>query len=113
LNEPSARTRDLLNAQTGKLSWLELARHFARGVVVCVDPSEDLVEVAECLVRDSSATVEQLYFQGKLHRAADDDAIRWQESNSEFWAVVVAPWVLVQECNQNGIKEEAGDSSNP
>lgn len=109
LNAPSASTRDLLNAQTGKLTWPELARHFARGVVVCVDPAEDLIEVAECLVKDSSDTVERLYSQGKLHRAEDDDAIRWQENSSEFWAVVVAPWVLVQECDLNtGTERDVG-----
>jgi len=99
VNDPAPRTRDLLNAQTGILNWTELARHFARGIVVCVDPSEDLVEVAECLVKDSRDILEQLLLQGKLHRAADVDAIRWQENDAEFWAVVVAPWVLVQELN--------------
>lgn len=90
-------TRDLLNAQTGKLTWPELARHFARGVVISIHPTEDLVEVAECLVRDSANTVDRLFQQGKLHRANDVDAMRWHECGSEFWAVVVAPWVLVQE----------------
>ena len=97
MNDSVASTQDLLNAQTGKLTWPELARHFARGVVISIDPSQDLVEVAECLVKDSSDTVERLFQQGKLHRADDVDAIRWHESDSEFWAVVVAPWVLVQE----------------
>lgn len=95
-------TRDLLNAQTGKLKWTELARHFARGVVVCIDTSQDLVQVAECLVHDSRETIEQLFLQGNLHRADDDDAIRWQENGAEFWAVVVAPWVLVQEVDPAG-----------
>lgn len=91
------RTRDLLNAQTGRLAWSELARHFARGVVVCVAPGQDLMEVAEMLVANDAAAVEQLYESGALHRALDTDAIRWQETGMEFWAVVVAPWVVVQE----------------
>jgi hypothetical protein len=37
-------TRDLLNVQTGKIAWRELARHFARGVVICVGPGQDLVQ---------------------------------------------------------------------
>ena len=67
-----------------------------------IDPSQDLIEVAECVVDDSSETIERLYSQRKLHRADDRDAIRWQENGSEFWAVVVAPWVLVQEINPPG-----------
>lgn len=90
-------TRDLLNAQTGKIAWPELARHFARGVVICVGPGQDLVQVADCLVRDRAGEVSRLYEQGALHRATDEDAVKWERGNSEFWAVVVAPWVLVQE----------------
>ena len=36
---------------------------------------------------------------GELGKTSDDDAHRWSEgeAKSELWAVVVAPWVLVQE----------------
>ena len=88
---------DLLNAQTGKIGWPELARQFARGVVIAVSADEDLVKIAEVLVRDRADEVEELYKIGRLHRATDEDAIRWEKDNTQFWAVVVAPWVLVQE----------------
>ena len=94
--------RALLNAQTGRIGWSELTRHFARGVVVCVAPGEDLVGVAECFVADRSDEIERLYAAGQLHRAQDDDARRWQERDPGFWAVVVAPWVLVQEADLSG-----------
>ena len=90
-------THDLLNSQTGRISWPELARWFARGLVVCVRRGEDLVAVAEMLIGDEAEKVDKLYEDGLLHRAQDEDAMRWQEENTEFWAVVVAPWVLVQE----------------
>ncbi|MFT5113162.1 MAG: hypothetical protein ACI8P9_002490, partial [Parasphingorhabdus sp.] len=32
-----------------------------------------------------------------VRQAEIEDARRWNESQSELWAVVVAPWVLVQE----------------
>jgi len=96
-SEVEVKVQDLLNAQTGKLSWPELARHFARGVVVRVSAGQDLLKIAESLVGDQSDEIEQLYEQGLLRRALDDDAITWQENSTEFWAVVVAPWVLVQE----------------
>jgi hypothetical protein len=97
LSEPQAELRDLLNAQTGRIGWDELARHFSRGAVLCVGPGEDLIAVAESLVRDRRRAVERLLENGSLRRAADDDARRWENRRSEFWAVVVAPWVLVQE----------------
>lgn len=90
-------THDLLNAQTGRIAWPELARYFARGLVVCLARGEDLVAVAETLVGDEAAAIERLHEQGRLHRALDEDAVRWEKEGAEFWAVVVAPWVLVQE----------------
>jgi len=88
---------DLLNAQTGRIDWPELSRHFARGVVVCVHGGEDLVHVAEAFVGDRADEIERLYAARRLHRASDADARRWQAEATGFWAVVVAPWVLVQE----------------
>ena len=97
MTTPEVEVQDLLNAQTGKIAWSELARHFARGVVIRVSSEQDLLEVAESLIQDRASDVERMYEQGLLRRAQDEDAIAWQEKDSEFWAVVVAPWVLVQE----------------
>jgi hypothetical protein len=65
--------------------------------VIDVSPGEDLVAIAEALVRDKADQIDRLHKSGRLHRATDHDATRWEEENSQFWAVVVAPWVLVQE----------------
>jgi len=97
VSEEKVFIQDILNGQTGKISWNELARHFARGVVVCVGKELDLLETAEILIADRADEVARLYEGGALHRALDDDAIQWQEQQPDFWAVVVAPWVLVQE----------------
>ena len=97
MKENEILTHDLLNAQTGRISWPELARYFARGLVVCLARGEDLVAVAETLISDDAVDIERLAADGRLHRALDEDAMRWQEESTEFWAVVVAPWVLVQE----------------
>ena len=60
-------------------------------------PGEDLVTVAESMVGDNQAVINRLYEEERLRRAQDDDARRWTRDNARFWAVVVAPWVLVQE----------------
>lgn len=93
--------RDELNKEAGKLEWPELARHYARGVVVCVAPELDLIEVAARFVADDKAFVEAELNSGRIARATDDDATRWNQKNSMFWAVVTAPWVLVQEVVEN------------
>ena len=97
---PDQRHEELrrkLNLETAKLPWGELQRHFARGVMVVVSPELDLVEVATATAVNDSASVRNWGEQGLVARASDDDARRWQENDPAFWAVVVAPWVLVQE----------------
>ena len=86
-----------LNAETGRIRWTELERHFARGVIVRVDSVLDLVAVAAAFVRDDEATVMDWMTAGQVWRAAADDARDWHARDPELWAVVAAPWVLVQE----------------
>lgn len=89
--------RDLLNAQTARIEWEELQRHFARGVVIKVAPELDLIHVAARLTDDDKAAFEAWLASGQVARATDDDARTWVRTQPSFWAVVVAPWVLVQE----------------
>lgn len=86
-----------LNGETARLSWRELERHFARGVVIKVEPGVDLVEVATQLATDDTAAIAAGLNAGHLARATAEDAIAWNERQTVFWAVVAAPWVLVQE----------------
>ena len=94
-DEPDIRQK--LNLETGKISWPELQRYFAGGRVIIVERDLDLIDTATLLVEDSSAEMEKLVAQGRIVRATDEHAIRWQDTDPLFWAVVVAPWVLVQE----------------
>ncbi|ODU01052.1 MAG: hypothetical protein ABS89_08030 [Thiobacillus sp. SCN 63-1177] len=68
---PSDILRAKLNLETAQLGWPELERHFARGDVIKVE--------------------------GRIARAGIADAEDWHTRQPMFWAVVVAPWVLVQE----------------
>lgn len=86
-----------INLETGLIHWDELARHFARGVVLCVAEDEDLVRVASAMARDDRQQVEKWLLDGRLRNAETDDARGWAEADATLWAVVVAPWVLVQE----------------
>lgn len=86
-----------LNTETGRITWGELERHFARGVVVRVEPDLDLVAVAAAFVRDDEASVMAWMTDQRLWRATAEDARDWHERDPALWAVVAAPWVLVQE----------------
>ncbi len=86
-----------LNGETARIGWPELLPHFARGVLVQVAPEMDLVAVAAGFAEDDRARVEGWLACGAVRRASDDDARRWNATQPTFWAVVTAPWVLIQE----------------
>ncbi|AGY91397.1 hypothetical protein SPICUR_01905 [Spiribacter curvatus] len=86
-----------LNTETGRVRWSELERHFARGVVVRVDAGLDLVTVAAAFVRDDEEAVMAWMTDGQIARATAEDARGWHDRDPDLWAVVAAPWVLVQE----------------
>ena len=86
-----------LNSETAIIDWNELIKHFARGVVIKINPSLDLLEAAEGLATDNVKQFEEWVATGKLSRASDDDARDWTAREPDFWCVVAAPWVLVQE----------------
>ena len=91
-----AEMRQKINMETAQIGWSELQREFARGVLVVVGPGLDLVDVALVLNRDDAAQFQAWAEAGQVRRALDEDAMAWNESQPEFWSVVVAPWVLVQ-----------------
>ena len=89
--------KQAINLETGRLSWEELQRHFAGGVVVVISPDLDLIDVASKFVQDDKDSIQAWTEANKITRALDDHAKQWEKKQSEFWACVIAPWVLVQE----------------
>ena len=97
MTTPSDILRAKLNLETARLTWPELERHFARGVVLRIQPGFDLIEAGLAMAENRAAEVQRWLADGTLAHADMDDARRWHENRQEFWAVVVAPFVLVQE----------------
>ena len=103
-NDPELNREELiqkLNLETGKIHWLELQRTFARGVLIVVAGDLSLIDAAVELTEDNKEQFEMWLTQGKIWRANDLDAKRWNDSNQVFWSVVIAPWVLVQEVDEH------------
>ncbi len=94
---PSDILRAKLNLETAQLAWPELERHFARGDVIKVATGLDLIDAALHIAENHTATVQQWLAEGRIARAQLSDAEDWHARKPMFWAVVVAPWVLVQE----------------
>lgn len=83
---------------TARIDWKDLEPHFARCELLEVDASLDLVEVAQALIDDNSAAVKGWMQQNLLTSLADARAEDWHQRDPDtLWAVVIRPWVLVQE----------------
>lgn len=85
------------NLNTGRINWIELQPHFARGALIVIDAELDLVKIASAFIKDDSARISELMRGEKLRKPGITDAEHWHDAGQEFWAIVVAPWVLVQE----------------
>jgi hypothetical protein len=93
-----------LLAETAKIGWPELERFFARGILLHVARDLDLVSVAEAIASDDTAHVTQWLASGLLERVKADTAADYATRDPNLWAVVVSPWVCVQE---RGAADEA------
>jgi hypothetical protein len=92
----AAELRAAYHGQTARIPWDDLAVHFAGGRVIRVAPALDLVEVAVQLGLDNVARFQAWTEAGEVRPATDDDARDWEATGATLWAVVAAPWVLVQ-----------------
>ena len=86
----------VLNTETARISWLELQLQFARGQVVQVHSGLDLIQVARELIRDNKVQFQAWLDAGRIEGVSNDQARQWHDDQADVWAVVVAPWVLVQ-----------------
>ena len=98
------KLRDLLKqeilSETAQIAWSELQSFFAAGKAIHVSVDLDLVEVALQISNDNSEMIRQWMDRGQLAPVSDDQARYWVDSDATVWAVVVKPWVLIQDLKE-------------
>ncbi len=103
------QTEELLNTgltarqhfekELAEISFQELQKFFAKGMLIRVASHLDVVEVALQIHADNADQVQQWMDNQDIERAHDEHAKVWVEKRSLLMAVTVAPWVLVQDIN--------------
>jgi hypothetical protein len=93
---PSSLYAKLLG-ETAKIDWQDLERFFAQGKLLHVARDLDLVSVAEAIASDEGTLVAQWLSAGHVERMQAETAADYAARKPELWAVVVSPWVCVQE----------------
>jgi hypothetical protein len=89
--------RAKLNLETARIDWKALQPHFASGNVLAVARGTDLVEVATEMAKDNRERLEAWLADGCVAPVCDAQALAWYEADAEVWAVVVRPFVVVQD----------------
>ena len=97
MTEANQDLKTKLNQETARINWQELQRFYASGAVVAVKPGCDLINVACHFANDNKLEVASLLKTGSVFQPADSQVQGWYDRQAERWAVVISPWVLVQE----------------
>ena len=96
-DDRAQRLREEYLGQTARIPWRELQTHYAAGSVVCIGSELNLVEVAVQLGLDNTTQFKAWIDRGEVTPVSDAQALQWFKADQELWAVVAAPWVLVQD----------------
>lgn len=105
MNVPEFSVKTKLHSETALMPWRDLQRFFAKGVVIVVDTSLNLVSVATLFAEDRAKDLLPYTESGDVSAPTNDQARDWYTNDAELWSVVVAPYVLVQEPSVNQANE--------
>lgn len=94
--EPSTLYAKLLG-ETASIAWKELEPFFAKGALLWVDSGLDLIAAAEAVATDEGEKVAAWLAAEQLGKLSETRALDLFERDPELWAVVVSPWILIQE----------------
>ena len=86
-----------LNGETAKIEWHQLQKHYASGSVLAIAAGFDLIKVAIALHQDDTAQIKQWLAEESVKQVTDSQAQSWYQQNTLVWALVIPPFVLVQE----------------
>ncbi len=92
--------RQKLLTETSKIAWKALQVFFAQGKAVHISSKLDLIDVAVAMSNDDTETISAWMQQGMIAVVSDAQAKLWYDNDVLVWAVVVRPWVLVQNLKQ-------------
>ncbi len=98
--EPSTLYAKLLG-ETSTIEWKVLQPFFAKGDLLWVDPALDLIDAAIAVTQDEAEKIKAWMASGVFGKMTAEHALDVNARDPELWAVVVSPWVMVQERAKN------------
>jgi len=93
--------RKSLEAECDYLTWQDLEKHFARGAIRVISTEANLINNAIDIAENNTQKISTALENNSIYEPSSTQALHWQQHNSNFLCVVVAPFVLIQESEIN------------
>jgi hypothetical protein len=95
---PAEATRVALEARKGPVFFTDLRAHLERDAVFIVRANLDLIDCGVGVATDDVDNVKAWIRDGRLRKPSAKERTSWPEETTRRWmAVIVQPFVLVQE----------------
>lgn len=94
--EDTASAEEKLEKYSGEIDWNYLKPHFEAGNMIYVDPCLDLKTVGMAFADDDQAKVQNWLKAGDIVQPCKQHADHWAESQTQFYATIVRPFILAQ-----------------
>lgn len=90
-----------LQKSLDEAEWSWLAPHAKRDSVIVVGPDLDLLDVGEAIAKDDVPHVRRWIEEALIQKPSMDQLSSWNaEQDKRFQALIVQPYVLVQELSE-------------
>lgn len=94
----TADFRTQLKDMMDTVEWDWLVAHSKRDALVVVAPDMDLLTVGEAIAQDNTTSVQRWIGEQLIYKPATEQLNHWNQTPQKpFMALIVQPFVLVQE----------------
>jgi hypothetical protein len=99
MSEPMPDLRSQLEKSIDSATWEWLIPHHEHDVIIWVDASIDLVDVAMAIAQDQTQSVQHWIAEQVIAKPSEAQTGRWSARDAafQFSALIVQPYVLIQE----------------
>jgi len=85
-----------LTRECGVIEWPLLKPHYERGALIIVQEGLDIVSVGVEIAEDNQTQIKQWISDQRLIKPTPEQVDDWEQHNTHFKSLVVAPFVLMQ-----------------
>ena len=85
-----------LTQECGVIEWPLLKPHYERGALIIVQEGLDIIAVGMEIANDNQPQIKQWISEQSLIKPTSKQVDNWEQHNTHFKSLVVAPFVLMQ-----------------